>query len=398
MANQLVNESSPYLLQHANNPVNWHPWGEEALTKARTENKPIFLSIGYSACHWCHRMREESFEDEETAAFMNEHFINIKVDREERPDIDAIYMQATVAMTGSGGWPMSVFLTPDLRPFYAGTYFPPVPRYNMPSFKDLLAGIARAWKEEPGEITRVSDQVSGHLQAAISSNQAGDTTFTQEDLDTTVKSLNDSYDWGYGGWGAALGPILAGFMARYNYFLLFIGDALTTLVYGLIILWRVPETQPAAAVHTARVPIQTRAKQLSQEPVLLFFTGFSPVFGTIYMQGNVTLPLDMQSHGLGPSDYGLAIALNGMLVVLLTLPLSQIVAHWPRFGAMALAGFLLSIGFGITELTRDLPVYALSVAIWALGEIIGATVAPVIIADLSPVELRGLYQGLFGSA
>ncbi len=203
MANQLVNESSPYLLQHANNPVNWHPWGEEALTKARTENKPIFLSIGYAACHWCHVMAHESFEDEETAAFMNEHFINIKVDREERPDIDAIYMQATVAMTGSGGWPMSVFLTPDLRPFYAGTYFPPVPRYNMPSFKDLLAGIARAWKEEPGEVTRVSDQVSGHLQAALSSNQAGDTTFKQEDLDTVVKSLNDSYDWGYGGWGAA---------------------------------------------------------------------------------------------------------------------------------------------------------------------------------------------------
>jgi len=199
-------------------------------------------------------------------------------------------------------------------------------------------------------------------------------------------------------WGAALGPILAGFMAHYNYFLLFVGDALTTLIYGLIVLRRVPETQPAAAVYTARVPIQTRAKQVGQEPILLFFTALSLVFGTIYMQGNVTLPLDMQSHGLGPSDYGLAIAVNGILVVLLTLHLSQIVAHWPRFGAMALAGFLLGVGFGITELARDLPVYALSVAIWTLGEIIGATVAPVIIADLSPVELRGLYQGLFGSA
>ena len=116
--NRLINEISPYLHQHAHNPVDWHPWGQEALGKAKTENKPIFLSIGYSACHWCHRMREETFEDAETAAFMNEHFINIKVDREERPDIDAIYMQATVAMTGSGGWPMSVFLTPDLKPFY----------------------------------------------------------------------------------------------------------------------------------------------------------------------------------------------------------------------------------------------------------------------------------------
>jgi uncharacterized protein YyaL (SSP411 family) len=203
MTNQLANESSPYLIQHAENPVNWYPWGEEALSKARAENKPIFLSIGYAACHWCHVMAHESFEDEETAAFMNEHFINIKVDREERPDIDAIYMQATVAMTGSGGWPMSVFLTPDLKPFYAGTYFPPVQRYNMPAFKDLLVGIARAWREEPQEIARVSGQVSTHLQAAMSSDQISDAAFTQNDLETVVKSLNESYDWGYGGWGNA---------------------------------------------------------------------------------------------------------------------------------------------------------------------------------------------------
>ncbi len=203
MANQLVNEGSPYLLQHADNPVNWYPWGKDALAKARAENKPIFLSIGYAACHWCHVMADESFEDEETAVFMNEHFVNIKVDREERPDLDAIYMQATVAMTGQGGWPMSVFLTPELKPFYAGTYFPPVPRYNMPAFKDLLAGIARAWKEEPAEIARVSGRVSSHLQAAMSSNETGDAALTQSDLDTAVKSLNDSYDWGYGGWGAA---------------------------------------------------------------------------------------------------------------------------------------------------------------------------------------------------
>ena len=203
MPNHLINENSPYLLQHANNPVNWYPWGEEALNKARTENKPIFLSIGYAACHWCHVMAHESFEDEETAALMNEHFVNIKVDREERPDIDAIYMQATVAMTGSGGWPMSVFLTPELKPFYTGTYFPPVQRYNMPAFKDVLVGIARAYKEEPGEITRVSDQVSNHLQQTFVSESANELTFQREQLTAVTQALNDAYDWGYGGWGQA---------------------------------------------------------------------------------------------------------------------------------------------------------------------------------------------------
>jgi hypothetical protein len=183
--------------------VDWHPWGEGALARAKTENKPIFISIGYAACHWCHVMAHESFEDETTAAFMNEYFINIKVDREERPDLDAIYMQATVAMTGSGGWPMSVFLTPDLKPFYAGTYFPPVPRYNMPSFKDVLAGIARTWKEQPAEIFRVGDEVSDHLQQALNVNVQSNLTFTPAHLDAAVKSLIDSYDWGYGGWGTA---------------------------------------------------------------------------------------------------------------------------------------------------------------------------------------------------
>lgn len=203
MTNQLINESSPYLLQHVHNPVNWYPWGEEALTKAYTENKPIFLSIGYAACHWCHVMAHESFEDEETAAFMNEHFVNIKVDREERPDIDVIYMQATVAMTGSGGWPMSVFLTPDLKPFYAGTYFPPVQRHNLPSFRDVLAGIARAWKQEPEDIARVSGQVAGHLQQALTSDQGSEASFTQDQLSAVTNALVESYDWGYGGWGAA---------------------------------------------------------------------------------------------------------------------------------------------------------------------------------------------------
>ena len=130
--NLLKNSTSPYLLQHADNPVHWHEWNDEAIAKAKVEDKPIFLSIGYAACHWCHVMAHESFENEEIAAIMNEHFINIKVDREERPDIDSIYMKAVVALTRQGGWPMSVFLTPDLRPFYGGTYFPPEPRYQMP--------------------------------------------------------------------------------------------------------------------------------------------------------------------------------------------------------------------------------------------------------------------------
>jgi uncharacterized protein YyaL (SSP411 family) len=148
-------------------------------------------------------MAHESFENEETAAFMNEHFVNIKVDREERPDLDTIYMQATVAMTGSGGWPMSVFLTPDLKPFYAGTYFPPVQRYNMPAFKDVLAGITRAWQQEPEEIARVSDQVSSHLQQSFASEQNSESIFQQDHLKAVAKALGDAYDWGYGGWGEA---------------------------------------------------------------------------------------------------------------------------------------------------------------------------------------------------
>ena len=201
--NRLSTVTSPYLLQHAHNPVDWYPWGEEALNRARTENKPIFLSIGYAACHWCHVMAHESFEDNEVAAFMNEHYVNIKVDREERPDLDGIYMQATVAMTGSGGWPMSVFLTPDLKPFYAGTYWPPVRRYNMPAFRDVLAGIARTWKEDRAEVDRVSGQLSDHLQQALNTNINTDSIFTQVQLDTAAKALVDNYDWENGGWGAA---------------------------------------------------------------------------------------------------------------------------------------------------------------------------------------------------
>jgi uncharacterized protein YyaL (SSP411 family) len=216
MPNHLINSSSPYLLQHAHNPVDWYPWGEEALRRAREEDKPIFLSIGYAACHWCHVMAHESFEDPQTAAYMNQHFINIKVDREERPDLDSIYMQATTAMTGSGGWPMSVFLTPDLKPFYAGTYFPPVERYNMPSFKGLLAGIERAWREQREEITRVGSQVADHIQNAAAAGRE-DQALTAQHLDAIAKTLVDHYDWGFGGWGDAPKfpqPMLVEFLLR----------------------------------------------------------------------------------------------------------------------------------------------------------------------------------------
>ena len=201
MPNHLVSENSPYLLQHANNPVDWYPWGEEALNKAKSENKPIFLSIGYAACHWCHVMEHESFEDPETAAITNENFVNIKVDREERPEIDSIYMQAVIAMTGSGGWPMSVFLTPNLEPFYAGTYFPPVRRYNMPAFKDVLTGLANAWKNDRAEIEKTGGQVSRHLQAKIKPQE--DQALSSEHLIAISNAIRESYDWGYGGWGDA---------------------------------------------------------------------------------------------------------------------------------------------------------------------------------------------------
>src|SRR6266516_2221855 len=166
--NRLINETSPYLLQHAHNPVDWYPWGEEALQKARQENKPILLSVGYSACHWCHVMERESFENEDIAALMNQHFVSIKVDREERPDIDNIYMQAVQAITQQGGWPMTVFLTPDGRPFYGGTYFPPRDRQYgqqvMPGFPRVLQTIADLYKDQRKEIEEQASQVADYLK------------------------------------------------------------------------------------------------------------------------------------------------------------------------------------------------------------------------------------------
>src|SRR3954454_1734316 len=162
--NRLDQETSPYLKQHAHNPVDWYPWGPEALERARQLDRPIFLSIGYSACHWCHVMEHESFEDPEVARILNEHFVCIKVDREERPDIDQIYMTAVQMMTGQGGWPMSMFLTPDLKPFYGGTYFPPDERYGRPSFRRLLLALVEAWEKRRDEIGQSAGQIAEHIR------------------------------------------------------------------------------------------------------------------------------------------------------------------------------------------------------------------------------------------
>jgi uncharacterized protein YyaL (SSP411 family) len=201
-ANHLINETSPYLQQHAHNPVDWYPWNEEALARSRAEDKPILLSIGYSACHWCHVMERESFEDEEIARVMNENFVNIKVDREERPDLDQIYMNAVQMMTGHGGWPLTVFLTPDLVPFYGGTYFPPVDRHNIPGFPRVLLGVAQGYRANPEEIAQTASSVLGELRrmsAARESNGA----LGAELLDTAARSLSRSYDPRYGGFGSA---------------------------------------------------------------------------------------------------------------------------------------------------------------------------------------------------
>src|SRR3954447_24885322 len=169
-ANHLAGETSPYLLQHAHNPVDWYPWGPEALARARAEDKPIFLSIGYSACHWCHVMEHESFEDPAIAALMNESFINIKVDREERPDLDQIYMAAVQAFNdGHGGWPMSVFLTPDLEPFYGGTYYPPTDSRGMPGFPRVLLELEKAWRERREDVDRIADGMTDRLKASSQS-------------------------------------------------------------------------------------------------------------------------------------------------------------------------------------------------------------------------------------
>src|SRR5829696_3573966 len=202
MPNHLTHETSPYLLQHAHNPVDWYPWGEEALARAREERRPILLSIGYSACHWCHVMERESFEDPEIAAVMNELFVPIKLDREERPDLDSIYMEACQAMTGQGGWPLNVFLTPDQVPFFAGTYFPPDSRMGMASWRSVLEAVAKAWDERREEIRAGGKRVAERLRGGALL-QPSEQPFDKSALDDAVELLRGQYDRAHGGFGGA---------------------------------------------------------------------------------------------------------------------------------------------------------------------------------------------------
>jgi uncharacterized protein YyaL (SSP411 family) len=215
--NRLAHEKSPYLLQHAHNPVDWYPWGDEAFGKARRENKPIFLSVGYSTCHWCHVMAHESFESEEVAAIMNREFVNIKVDREERPDVDRVYMTFVQATTGGGGWPMSVWLTPDLKPFVGGTYFPPEERYGQPGFKKVLERIATAWKENHENIL----EQGGNIVAALQESQSaakGEAQIDAATLEAAYRQIDRSYDPKEGGFGNAPKfprPVTLNFLTRF---------------------------------------------------------------------------------------------------------------------------------------------------------------------------------------
>ena len=218
MPNRLINETSPYLLQHAHNPVDWYPWGPEALERARAEDRPILLSVGYSACHWCHVMERESFENEETAALMNESFVCIKVDREERPDIDSIYMTAVQALSGQGGWPMTVFLTPDGKPFYGGTYYPPEDRHGMPGFPRVLQSIARTFKESRGEVTLATGRLLNHMQQLTATPPSVD-PLTVDVLHQAYRGIASQFDGKYGGVGSQPKfpqPMTYEFLLRYH--------------------------------------------------------------------------------------------------------------------------------------------------------------------------------------
>ena len=218
MSNRLINETSPYLLQHAENPVDWYPWGEEALGRARADDRPILLSIGYSACHWCHVMERESFENEDIAVLMNDNFVNIKVDREERPDLDAVYMEAVQMMTGSGGWPMTVFLTPEGRPYYGGTYFPPEDRGGMPGFPRLLAAASQAYHTNKGEIERVTRQLAEQM-GRTGQMPRGFTPLTTEVMHNAYSQLATQFDHLNGGFGSAPKfpqPMTPEFLLRYH--------------------------------------------------------------------------------------------------------------------------------------------------------------------------------------
>ncbi len=200
--NRLAQETSPYLLQHADNPVDWYAWGEDAFAEARASDRPLLLSIGYAACHWCHVMAHESFEDPATATLMNELFVNVKVDREERPDVDSLYMDAVVSLTGSGGWPMTVFLTPDGEPFLGGTYFPPEPRHGLPSFRDVLRSVAATYRERRGDVTRQAQALTDSVRASAQL-EASREPLTSSLLHDAVRGLRSGFDDRWGGWGHA---------------------------------------------------------------------------------------------------------------------------------------------------------------------------------------------------
>jgi len=217
MSNRLAKESSPYLLQHANNPVDWYPWGEEALTKAKVEDKPILLSIGYSACHWCHVMAHESFENVKTARLMNDNFVNIKVDREERPDLDSVYMEAVQSLTGRGGWPLTVFLTPEAKPFYGGTYFPPEDRYGMPSFSRVLSAAADAFKNRRVEVEQTTKRITESLSSRPSTVTDMKPLVT-DIIGNACLNLKQDFDRDDGGFGQAPKfpqPMVLEFLLRY---------------------------------------------------------------------------------------------------------------------------------------------------------------------------------------
>ncbi len=215
--NRLIHEKSPYLLMHAHNPVDWYPWGEEAFERARRESKPIFLSVGYSTCHWCHVMERESFENPEIAALLNQHFVSIKVDREERPDVDRVYMTFVQASTGSGGWPMSVFLTPDLKPFFGGTYWPPEDRYGRPGFGRILKSVAETWQKEPERVVHHAGEVTEYLAQAVAARAPSGGLLSASALDAAYRQIKSNYDPASGGFGGAPKfprPVVFNFLLR----------------------------------------------------------------------------------------------------------------------------------------------------------------------------------------
>lgn len=200
MSNRLINETSPYLLQHAENSVNWYPWCDEAFTRAKNEDKPVFLSVGYSTCHWCHVMARESFESTEIAKVLNDNFVSIKVDREERPDVDSVYMNVCQALTGSGGWPLSVFMTGDKKPFFAGTYFPPYARYGTPGFYDILSAVSEKWDTARDELLENADKITAVFRSSSEIKEPAD----NDDLpEAAFHTFENSFDGKYGGFGNA---------------------------------------------------------------------------------------------------------------------------------------------------------------------------------------------------